>query len=284
MNNKKIWRYFFLIPVIVYVALLIALPLLYILLISFFKSDSYGGMITTFTIQNYIEVFDQVYINVFLKSILIAGLTTFICILISYPFVLAVSHKKPRTQKILMTLVMVPFLTNSLIRMYGWLVLLRKSGVINQVLLGTGVIHEPLSLMYNMSGILIGMTYTLLPFMILPLYSSVSTIDPSLLEAASDLGASKIKIFFKIIVPQTLPGLFNGSLMVFTPALGYFFIVDILGGGKIMILGNLIKNQFLTARNWPFGAAISIVLVLITSLLILAYRKLGGKMDDLGGA
>lgn len=284
MNNKKIWRYFFLIPVIVYVALLIALPLLYILLISFFKSDSYGGMITTFTIQNYIEVFDQVYINVFLKSILIAGLTTFICILISYPFVLVVSHKKPRTQKILMTLVMVPFLTNSLIRMYGWLVLLRKSGVINQVLLGTGVIHEPLSLMYNMSGILIGMTYTLLPFMILPLYSSVSTIDPSLLEAASDLGASKIKTFFKIIVPQTLPGLFNGSLMVFTPALGYFFIVDILGGGKIMILGNLIKNQFLTARNWPFGAAISIVLVLITSLLILAYRKLGGKMDDLGGA
>lgn len=284
MNNKKIWRYFFLIPVIVYVALLIALPLLYILLISFFKSDSYGGMITTFTIQNYIEVFNQVYINVFLKSILIAGLTTFICILISYPFVLAVSHKKPRTQKILMTLVMVPFLTNSLIRMYGWLVLLRKSGVINQVLLGTGVIHEPLSLMYNMSGILIGMTYTLLPFMILPLYSSVSTIDPSLLEAASDLGASKIKTFFKIILPQTLPGLFNGSLMVFTPALGYFFIVDILGGGKIMILGNLIKNQFLTARNWPFGAAISIVLVLITSLLILAYRKLGGKMDDLGGA
>ena len=284
MNNKKIWRYFFLIPVIVYVALLIALPLLYILLISFFKSDSYGGMITTFTIQNYIEVFDQVYINVFLKSILIAGLTTFICILISYPFVLAVSHKKPRTQKILMTLVMVPFLTNSLIRMYGWLVLLRKSGVINQVLLGTGVIHEPLSLMYNMSGILIGMTYTLLPFMILPLYSSVSTIDPSLLEAASDLGASKIKTFFKIIVPQTLPGLFNGSLMVFTPALGYFFIVDILGGGKMMILGNLIKNQFLTARNWPFGAAISIVLVLITSLLILVYRKLGGKMDDLGGA
>lgn len=284
INSKKIWRYFFLVPVIVYVALLIALPLLYILLISFFKSDSYGGMITTFTIQNYIEVFDQVYINVFLKSILIAGLTTFICILISYPFVLAVSHKKPRTQKILMTLVMVPFLTNSLIRMYGWLVLLRKSGVINQVLLGTGIIHEPLSLMYNMSGILIGMTYTLLPFMILPLYSSVSTIDPSLLEAASDLGASKIKTFFKIILPQTLPGLFNGSLMVFTPALGYFFIVDILGGGKIMILGNLIKNQFLTARNWPFGAAISIVLVLITSLLILAYRKLGGKMDDLGGA
>ena len=284
MKSKRFWKYFFLVPVIIYVLLLIALPLLYILLISFFKSDYYGGMISTFTIQNYIDVFDQVYISVFLKSFLIAFITTVICILISYPFVLAISHKKPRTQKILMTLVMVPFLTNSLIRMYGWLVLLRKSGVINQVLLGVGVIHEPLSLMYNMFGILIGMVYTLLPFMILPLYSSVSTIDPYLLEAANDLGASKIKTFFQIILPQTLSGLFNGSLMVFTPALGYFFIVDILGGGKMMILGNLIKNQFLTARNWPFGAAISIVLVLITSLFILIYRKLGGKMDDLGGA
>ena len=284
MNSKKLWKFFFICPVIIYVSLLIALPLIYILLISFFYIVYYGGMISTFTIQNYIDVFDQVYISVFLKSIFIAGITTFICILISYPFVLAISHKKPRTQKILMTLVMVPFLTNSLIRMYGWLVLLRKSGVINQVLMGLGVIQEPLSLMYNMIGIIIGMVYTLLPFMILPLYSSVSTVDPYLLEASSDLGASKMKTFFKIIVPQTLPGLFNGSLMVFTPALGYFFIVDILGGGKMMILGNLIKNQFLTARNWPFGAAISIVLVLITSLVIIAYRKLGGKMEDLGGA
>ena len=284
MKNKKLWKYFFLIHVIVYVILLIALPLIYILIISFFQSDYYGGMISTFTLQNYIDIFDHVYINVFLKSIFVAGVTTLICILISYPFVLAISHKKPTIQKILMTLVMVPFLTNSLIRMYGWLVLLRKSGVINQVLLGIGVIQEPLSLMYNMFGILIGMVYTLLPFMILPLYSSVSTVDSHLLEAANDLGASKIKTFFKIILPQTLPGLFNGSLMVFTPALGYFFIVDILGGGKIMILGNLIKNQFLTARNWPFGAAISIVLVLITSLVILVYRKFGGKMEDLGGA
>ena len=284
MKNKKLWKYFFIIPVIIYVILLIALPLIYILIISFFQSDYYGGMISTFTLQNYIDIFDQVYINVFLKSIFVAGVTTLICILISYPFVLAISHKKPATQKILMTLVMVPFLTNSLIRMYGWLVLLRKSGVINQVLLGVGVIQEPLSLMYNMFGIIIGMVYTLLPFMILPLYSSVSTIDKYLLEAANDLGAGKAKTFFKIIVPQTLPGLFNGSLMVFTPALGYFFIVDILGGGKLMILGNLIKNQFLTARNWPFGAAISILLVLITFIIIFIYRKLGGKMDELGGA
>lgn len=282
-KNNKIFRFIFTFPVVIYSIFLVVLPLLYIFAISFFKSDSYGGMINTFTLENYAELFNQVYIGIFFKSMLIAIITTAICILISYPFVLAISHKSKRTQQILMTLVTVPFLTNSLIRMYGWIVMLRKYGVINQVLLGMNIIKEPLSLMYNNLGIIIGMVYTLIPFMILPLNSSVGTIDKSLLEAASDLGANKWKTFKNIILPQTLPGLFNGSLMVFTPALGYFFIVDVLGGGKIMILGNLIKNQFLTARNWPFGAAISVFLVLITTLLIYIYRKFGGKMEELGG-
>lgn len=283
MKKNNIIKWIFVLPIIIYTTFLIALPILYIAIISFFKSDSYGGMIETITLQNYIELFDVVYLKVFLQSALIAIITTIICILIAYPFVLAVSHKSKKVQQVLMTLVMVPFLTNSLIRMYGWIVLLRKSGVINQLLLGMNIIEEPLSLMYNTLGIIIGMVYTLLPFMILPLYSSVSTIDKSLLEASSDLGASKWKCFKNIIFPQTIPGLFNGALMVFTPALGYFFVVDILGGGKMMILGNLIKNQFLTARNWPFGAAISVFLILITYVLISLYKKIGGKMDDLGG-
>ena len=283
MKKNNLVKWMFILPIIIYTVFLIALPILYIIIISFFKSDSYGGMIHTVTFQNYIELFDVVYLKIFLKSALIAIVTTIICILVSYPFVLAVSHKSKKTQQILMTLIMVPFLTNSLIRMYGWIVLLRKSGVINSLLLGIGALEEPLSLMYNTFGIIIGMVYTLLPFMILPLYSSVSTIDKSLLEASSDLGASKWKCFKNIIFPQTVPGLFNGALMVFTPALGYFFIVDILGGGKLMILGNLIKNQFLTARNWPFGAAISVFLIVITYILISLYKKIGGKMDDLGG-
>lgn len=283
MKKNKLFKTFLLLPVIIYSLVLIALPILYIFVISFFKNDSYGGMIQTFTLNNYFEIFNSSYIKIFLQSILIALITTLICILISYPFVLAVSHKSKRNQQILMTLVMVPFLTNSLIRMYGWIVLLRKYGVINQLLLSANIINEPLSLMYNNFGIIIGMVYTLLPFMILPLYSAVSTIDKSLLEAASDLGASKWKRFKNIILPQTLPGLFNGALMVFTPALGYFFIVDVLGGGKIMILGNLIKNQFLTARNWPLGAAISVFLILITTILIIIYKKIGGKMDELSG-
>lgn len=283
MKNNKIIRFIFTFPVIVYSIFLIFLPLVYIFIISFFESDSYGGMIKNFTLNNYRELFNSVYIGIFLKSFLIALITTFFCIIISYPFVLAISRKNKRIQKILITLVMVPFLTNSLIRMYGFIVLLRKYGVINQVLMNLGIIHDPLNLMYNNFGILIGMIYTLLPFMILPLYSSVSAIDNSLIEAASDLFASRFKTFWKVIFPSTIPALFNGSLMVFTPALGYFFIVDILGGGKIMILGSLIKNQFLTARNWPFGAAISVALILITFIFIYLYRKIGGKMDDLGG-
>lgn len=283
MKKNKIFKYVFIVPVIIYTILLIALPILYIFMISFLRSDSYGGIIQEVTLENYFDLFNAVYVKIFLQSLLVAIITTLICILIAYPFVIAVTHKSKRTQHVLMTMVMIPFLTNSLIRMYGWIVLLRKSGVINTTLLNFGIINKPLPLMYNNLGIIIGMVYTLLPFMLLPLYSSVSTIDKNLLEASSDLGASKWKTFTKIIFPQSFTGLFNGALMVFTPALGYFFIVDILGGGKIMILGNLIKNQFLTARNWPFGASISVFLILITTVLILIYRKLGGKMDDLGG-
>lgn len=283
MKKNNLLKYLFITPIIVYTVFLIALPILYIFLLSFFKNDSYGGIIQEFTLNNYFELFNFIYIKIFLKSLLIAITTTLICILIAYPFVLAVSHKSKKTQQILMTLVMVPFLTNSLIRMYGWIVLLRKSGVINTLLLNFGFIQQPLSLMYNNLGIIIGMVYTLLPFMILPLYSSVSMIDKALLEASSDLGASKWQTFKKIILPSSFSGLFNGVLMVFTPSLGFFFIVDVLGGGKIMILGNLIKNQFLTARNWPFGAAISVFLIFITTILILIYRKFGGKMDELGG-
>ena len=283
MKKNKIFQYILLFPVIFYSIVLIALPLLYIFIISFFESDSYGGMNITFTLNNYLELFNSSYIKIFLRSILISFITTLVCILLAYPFVLSVSHKSKKTQQVLMTLVMVPFLTNSLIRMYGWIVLLRKYGVVNQFLMNFNITEEPLSLMYNTLGVVIGMVYTLLPFMILPLYSSVCTIEKSLLEASSDLGASKWKTFTNIILPQTLPGLFNGSIMVFTPALGYFFIIDILGGGKAMILGNLIKNQFLTARNWPFGAAISVFLVIITAILIGIYRKMGGKMDELSG-
>jgi len=281
--KKDRLKYLLLFPIIAYSLLLIILPLIYIFFISFMKSDSYGGIIYTFNINNYIEIFNIVYVKVFLKSFIIATISTFICILISYPFTYFISQKKGYLKNVLITLVMIPFLTNSLIRTYGWIILLRKYGLINETLLSLGLIKTPFNLMYNNFSIIIGMVYTLLPFMILPLYSSMEKINPKVIDAASDLGASKIKTFFEIIIPYTKTGLFNGIIMVFIPCLGYFFISDLLGGGKLMILGNLIKNQFLTARNWPFGASISIAMLIVSYILVKIYKHLGGNMDDLGG-
>ena len=281
--QNKVFKTIYLLPVIIYSIVLILLPLLYVLYLSFLTSDSYGGMINTFTLQNYINIFDITYIKMFLKSSLIAVITTVICILISYPFALILREKSKRVQNLATKLIMIPFLTNSLIRTYGWIILLRKSGIINTGLMNLGIIEKPLSLMYNNFGIIIGMSYTLLPFMLLPVCASVLAIDNNVIEAARDLGAKPFQIFRKIVLPQTISGVFNGSIMVFIPAIGYFFIADILGGGKTMIIGNLIKNQFLSARNWPFGSAISIFLILITFALVSLYKRVGGKMDDLGG-
>ena len=282
-NKKKFFQIVILTPIIVYSLLLILIPIVYILFLSFCKSDLFGGIEYQFTLENYRMIFDLIYVKILLKSFFIGLLTTIICICISYPFAIFLMDKNETKRNLLIKLVMIPFLTNSLIRTYGWIVLLRKSGVINTALTNLNVIDKPLSLMYNNFGIIIGMVYTLLPFMILPVYSAVSKIDLHILDAAKDLGANKIKTFTNVIVPETLAGVFNGSLMVFIPAIGYFFISDILGGGKIMIIGNLIKNQFLTARNWPFGASISIFLISFTFILIKIYKKIGGKLDELGG-
>ena len=283
MKKNNVFKIIFLGPVIVYSILLILLPLLYIFFLSFCKNDSYGGIIYQFTLSNYINIFDATYLKILLKSSFIGFIATVICICISYPFALILREKSEKTRNLMTKLVMIPFLTNSLIRTYGWITLLRKNGVINSGLFGMGIIDKPLQLMYNNLGIIIGMSYTLLPFMILPVCSAVFKIDNSLIEAARDLGATPIRVFRYIIIPQSLSGVFNGSLMVFIPAIGYFFISDILGGGKVMIIGNLIKNQFLTARNWPFGSAISIFLIVITFFLVKIYQKLGGKLEDLGG-
>lgn len=282
-KENSLFKTLFTVPVIVYAVILIFIPLIYILFLSFCKSDSYGGILFDFSLENYFLIFNSTYLKIFIKSILIGLVTTLLCILIAFPFSLILSTKSVRAQNIISKLIMVPFLTNSLIRTYGWIVLLKKNGIVNGFLMGTNLIDTPLNLMYNYLGIIIGMTYTLLPFMILPIYNSVLKLDKSQIEASRDLGASKWQTFKKIIFPSTLPGVFNGSLMVFIPAIGYFFITDILGGGKIMIIGNLIKNQFLAARNWPFGASLSIFLIIITLGLVSVYKKTGGKMDDLGG-
>lgn len=281
--KKNIFKILLSLPLILYSIILILIPLVYIFFLSFCKTDYYGGIIYEFTLNNYLDIFDITYIKILLKSFIIGLITTFICICIAYPFALFLRKKSDKVKNLVTKLIMIPFLTNSLIRTYSWIIILRKNGIINNILMNLNIIDEPLNLIYNNLGIIIGMVYTLLPFMLLPVCSAVFKLDNDLIEAGKDLGATPVAIFKNIIVPETISGVFSGSLMVFIPAIGYFFIADILGGGKIMIIGNLIKNQFLTARNWPFGASISIFLIIITFLLVKIYKKLGGKMDDLGG-
>lgn len=270
-------------PVSSWMVIFIAIPFIYIFLISFMEKGVYGGVEFNFTLENYKAMFDSTYLEIFSSSLIMAFSTTVLCLLIGYPFAYFISTKAKEKRTMLLMLVIIPFLTNSLIRTYGWIILLRAEGLINQLLMWLHIIDEPLKLLYNNIGVMIGMVYTLLPFMVLPLYTSIEKLDKSILEAAKDLGAKPKSSFLKVILPLTVPGIFAGSIMVFIPTLGYFFIPDLLGGSKSMLIGNLIKNQFLTARNWPFGAALSIFLIIITLVLVGIYTRVGGKMDDLGG-
>lgn len=270
-------------PVYTWVTIFLTIPMILIIVFSFLKRGVYGGIEYQFTMENYKTLFDPLYMKVFGTSILIALGTTICCLLIGYPFAYFVAQAEEKYRSMLMFLIIIPFWTNSLVRTYAWIVLLRNEGVINHILLSAQIIQDPLKLLYNYGAIFLGMTYTLFPFMVLPLYSTIEKLDGALLEAADDLGASAWQTFIYVTFPLTLPGIVAGSLLVFIPTLGYFFIPDLMGGGKYMIIGNLIKNQFLTARNWPFGAALAIILILVTLGFVMGYLKLvGGDKEDMG--
>lgn len=270
-------------PVYTWMAIFLTVPMLLIIVVSFMTRGVYGDIVYKLNVSNYIDMFDPLYLKVFARSILIAILTTLSCLIIGYPFAYYIAKSDNKYRSVLLLLIIIPFWTNSLVRTYAWKLILEKEGIINSLLINIGVIDEPLKLLYNYGAIFLGMTYTLLPFMVLPLYSTIEKLDIGLLEAADDLGANPVKSFIHVTLPLTIPGIVAGSLLVFIPSLGYFFIPDLMGGGKQMIIGNLIKNQFLTARNWPFGAALSILLIVITLLFVLGYLKLiGGDKEDMG--
>ncbi len=269
-------------PVAIWLFLLIAIPLIYVLVLSFMSRDANGDVMIKFTLENYGKLISAEYLKIYAISMLIALISTMLCILISYPFAFYMANGTQQKKNIMMMLVIIPFWTNSLIRLYGWRTLLGAEGPLNHLLLRLGIVEESVEFLYHVPAVVLGMVYTLIPFMILPLYVSIEKLDKTLLEASSDLGARKVKSFLEITLPLTSPGIFAGSIMVFIPSLGYFFVSDLLGGGNTMMIGNLIKNQFYTSRNWPLGAALSITLILLTLLLVSIYKKAGGDMDDLG--
>lgn len=268
-------------PIVIWLAVFILIPLIYIFVMSFMQKGAYGGVIFRPTFDNYARVADPLYLEIFLNSGIIAFLTTLICLLLGYPFAYIIARAPDRYKNTLVMLIMLPFWTNSLIRTYGWITILRNDGLVNNFLLGVGLIDNPLQLLYNDGAVLLGMVYALLPFMILPLYSSLEKLDHSLLEASSDLGARPYRTFLRVTLPLTFPGIFAGFIQVFVPTLSYFFISDIMGGSKAMLIGNLINNQFMTARNWPYGAALSILLIILTLVLMKLYKKAGGSMEDM---
>lgn len=263
-------------PVTFWMILFFVFPLIFILVMSFAVRGLYGGVEYSFTLENYVRFFDPLYLNILWESILIAALTTVICLVFGYPFAYIVARAPRKYRNILLMLIVVPFWTNSLIRTYAWIVLLRTEGVINTVLLQLGVISEPFEMLYNTGAVMVGLAYTLFPFMVLPLYASIEKLDQNLLEAASDLGAKPWQTFAKVTLPLTMPGVVAGCLLVFIPTLGLFFIPDLMGGSKTMLIGNLIRNQFLTARDWPFGSAASVILMILTLIFVLIYLRSGG--------
>ena len=269
-------------PVTLFMVFLVAVPLIYVAVMSFCSIDNNYNVVFQFTWKNYLRLANADYLKIYEQSIGIALITTVLSLLIGYPFSYIISRTNSRCKKLLYMLVIIPFWTNSLIRIYGWRSFLGTNGWLNTILQALHLVEEPVEFLFNRGTTILGMVYCLMPFMILPLYTAIEKVDGSLLEASSDLGARKITTFFRIVIPLTASGIFSGCLMVFIPCLGYFFVSEILGGGSSDVIGNLIERQFQSGNNWPLGAALSIVLIVITLVLVKLFQKAGGNMEDLG--
>ena len=268
-------------PVTIWSVLFIYVPMALLLFMSFMTKGPLGIIKYEFTLENYKAIFDSVYFNVIKESVLVALITTVLSVLMGYPFAYFMAMKKKKISGILMILLMIPFWTNELVIVYSFVILLNNSGLVNTFLQVVGITKEPLSMLYNNFAVIAGMLYMLLPFAVLPMYSSIEKLDKGLLEASKDLGAGPVKTFFKITLPLTAPGIFAGVILVFIPTIGYYQITDMLGGGTQMMIGNLINNQFSISRNWPFGAALSMLLALLILVMLFICQKIGGNLDDL---
>jgi spermidine/putrescine transport system permease protein len=274
MKKINLTRHLSPLIVLSWVSLFILIPFVMILLTSFLTPNTEHLVSLPFTFNNYLQLSEWLYAKVFFRSLVIAGLCTFICLLIAFPFAFALSRAPKKWRSTLLLLVIIPFWTSSMLRTYAIMTLLKAHGLINIALLKLHFITHPYPLLYTPLAVMVGLVYTLLPLMILPLYANLEKLDFHLLEAAKDLGASRWRTLTKIIIPLSMPGVMAGILMVFLPAMTMFYITDILGGAKTLLLGNLIQMQFLTADNWPLGSAISILLIALLGILLLCYLTL----------
>ncbi|HFG1583116.1 TPA: spermidine/putrescine ABC transporter permease PotB [Vibrio cholerae] len=262
-----------------WLVLFVLLPNLMIIGTSFLTRDEANLIKFAFTFENYTRLLDPLYGKVMLHSFYMAIVATLICLVIGYPFAYIVAKMPEKWRPFMLFLIIVPFWTNSLIRTYGLKIVLGTQGILNQALMSLGLIDAPLRIMFTETAVMIGLVYILLPFMILPLYSAIEKLDGTYIEAARDLGANKFQTLVRVILPLTMPGIIGGCLLVLLPALGMFYIADLLGGAKNLLIGNVIKSQVLNARDWPFGAATSIALTLAMAIMLYAYYRAGKLLN-----
>ena len=280
-EEPRVQGSFLISPTMTYLFLFLILPLLLVVVLSVMTRGPYGNVVYRFNFKNYTRLIDPLYLRILSYSFVTAMGTTLLTILIGYPLAYYIARSSVRLRSALLFLILIPFWTNFIIRIYAWIMILRTEGLLNGLLLALGVIQAPLDILYTPAAVLIGMVYEFLPFMILPLYTSLEKIEMAQLEAAADLGAPPWRAFLRVTLPLSVPGMVAGSILVFIPAMGMFVVPDLMGGAKTVLVGNLIRNQFLTARDWPFGAAASMLLLITTLIFTLIYTRRSGFAEEL---
>jgi len=270
-------RRLFIAPAATILAVTLAAPLAIVLIYSLMTRGAYGGVEHPFTLENFTRLYDPLYGAILWRSCWIAAVATALCLVIAFPLALFIARSGPK-KNLYLSLVILPFWTSFLIRTYAWMFLLRDTGLINTVLQSLHLIHDPLPMLYNSGAVILGLVYGFLPFMVLPLYATLERLDPALAEASADLGARPWQTLWRVTIPLCSPGIRAGSILVFVPCLGTYITSDLLGGSKTILIGNLVQNQFTSARDWPFGAAASIALMAVAMALLLSARKRGEEM------
>jgi len=265
-------RSWFLAPTWIVTLTLFIAPLAIIFAYSLLTRGTWGGLAKPWTLESYGRLIDPIYLAILWRSFWIAGAATILCLILGFPLALFISRSGSR-KNLYLSLVILPFWTSFLVRTYAWMFLLRDTGLINTALQKIGLIHDPLPLLYNDGAVILGLVYGYLPFTVLPLYATLERLDRNLLEAAADLGAKPWVTMTRVVIPLSAPGIRAGAILVFIPCLGAYLTPDLLGGGKTVMIGNLIQNQFTTARDWPFGSAVSLTLMAIVLVLLLLFVR-----------
>jgi spermidine/putrescine transport system permease protein len=267
-------------PSIISSILLLVLPVLIILAYSFAEQDTYGGAKFGFTLASYSELFQATYLPIFVNSLQLAALSTLICLLVGYPIGYFLAFRAGRYAPLLLGLLLIPFWIDFIVRMSAWMVLLGRNGTLNALLVSLGFLERPVRLIGTYPAVLVGMLYAFLPTTVMPIYAALNGLDRRLLEAADDLGADQVQTFWRVTFPLSLPGVMAAVLFVFVPAMGVYAIPVLLGGGKSIILGNLIVQLFLDFRNIPLGAAVSVVLLTLSSVIIVFYMRILRSVEE----